>query len=605
MKKIKITFVLCFAIGLTIKAQFFGQRIYPVATGQIRIVSSAEATSIHSSGFLTGMYANTNVLSKPFFVRKTDNQGLFSSANDFCMYYKMYKDVSCTTYFTNVDNCYGISVIETGIPSTPPTGSWYALAAACSGPSSGEFCVFATIDQGGYLVNQAFYDFPSGATTITKPNIVESTSAPGNYFISGSYEISGVGYLYVMEVSVTGSVLWSQTYDSGIYLRPNAMLVSPYNSGDLVLVGECFPDPSQPPFLPRANDGFFLKLNAANGAIQVFNVYGEDVLYTTCNWFGSIAPAYCPTGGSGYIIGGLSDPLSTAPTNWPSWMIKLDPNGNIIWSTLIGNGTGSAYSVMSVMERKNPNTLNYEYYGSTSSSAITVFKLDNNGNLFSVGNNEFDYSGISPSYPSYLTQINLGSSNDGIQVYTTDGANPNDDYFVKAYYDGNSGCYENLTTTVQGPGPTNIINPPINTSAGLLQGSCSSFTIITPYYGGPSSCSINNLCSATSIVGASNLRSMSTDIQHASGLSTDFIVSPNPTNSKINAAITLPRQGKLKADLYNSLGQFIKTIYQTGNSQLKHNFEFDFESLKLESGMYHLRLSADNYFVSEKVIYTK
>src|SRR5690606_11603432 len=101
---------------------------------------------------------------RAFFVRKTDILGDSSSANEFNKNFKVYKHNNCAIMNSNVGNCSGISVIETGNSLTPTTGSRYALAAACGGSSSGYFLVFLTLDQSGDIVNSVYYDFPSGVT---------------------------------------------------------------------------------------------------------------------------------------------------------------------------------------------------------------------------------------------------------------------------------------------------------------------------------------------------------------------------------------------------------------------------------------------------------
>jgi hypothetical protein len=595
MKNLKLIAVLCCAIAVQTKAQFFGQLIYPFSTND-RYVSSAKVTSIHSSGFLTGMFSPTNVNSKAFFVRKTNLQGGWSSANDFEMYYEVYKDNSCSTYGTIVPDCYGMTVIETGNSSTPTTGSRYAMAAALGGPSSGHFCMFATLDQSGYIVNKAFYDFPSTVTSANRPVIIKA-STPG-YYICGSYvdviASMPTSFTYIMKVSGTGAVMWSNTYFAGTNLQANDMIENPYNSAELMLVGEVFPDPLQPPFLNRANDGFFMKVQSNNGAVLTFKSYGDVV--NNCHFFSCIAPAFSSQGGGqGVLVGGLSDPLWVHPANRPSWLLKLDPNGNIFWSTLVGN---NQYNISSVLERQSPITGQYEIYACTGIANTSIYKLDGTGNLVTGANNFFDYTGITPGYTAQITCVNSSSPDDGLQLYSNDiTPGTGNNYFVKAYFDGNSGCSENLTTATQSQGATDVIQPPITVGSGLIQGSCASFDIIYPIsnYG-----NYNTLCSATSISGASNARS--TGIAEQSKGEDLLQVQPNPTSGK--TAIMF-ENGRAKIDLYNGLGQFIKTIYTSETTSQQHSVEFDFNSLNLESGIYFIHSTVNSTTTTQKVVYTK
>jgi hypothetical protein len=460
MKKLKIFAIILLILAFKTNAQFYGQKLFdhstmPPAVPPALIASSAFTTSSYSSGFLNGMYCDINVNGRAFFVRKTDLDGNVSSIDDFFRNFKVYKDNNCSILNTNVSDCAGVTVIET-TTGAPTNGSRYALVAALNGSQSGSFLVFATLDQTGNLVNTAYFDFPSNTVHIKKPCIVES-STPGSYYICGAYHTTTGKEMYVLKVNINGTIIWSRNYISGLALEPNAIIESPFNSNELVIVGRNDVDVYQSPFLSRSDDGFFLKLSTSNGNIQLFNVYGEDFIAHEHQWFNSIAPAFSTHGGSsGFVIGGYSDELSNSPGIQGTWVLKVDPNGGIIWNTLINNQSGMiGYGEgTGVFERFNAN--NYTYFCATSlNNGLRAYKLDNTGALFSTGNNLFEYNAASPinswgiNYPVQLTQINNSPPDDGFQLFGTDGSNNQDNYFVKAYFDGNSGCSEILTTAVK------------------------------------------------------------------------------------------------------------------------------------------------------------
>ena len=333
MKKLKLFVSLSLFFIVKINAQFYGHKLYDYSTlppviPPSLIASSAYTTGAYSLGYVNGMYCGSNVNGRAFFARKTDMDGNITTVDDFFRNFKVYKNTSCIAGLnTNVPNCAGVTVIETAI-GAPTNGSRYALVAALNGPSSGNFLVFATLDQSGNLVNTAFYDFPANVSGIRKPVIAESASAPGNYYICGSYFLPAGETMYALKVNINGAITWSQTYFSGADIEPRALIESPHSPTELIIVGRVEPDPNQPPFLARVDDGFFLKLSAAAGNIILFNVYGEDLVLGEHQGFSSVAPAFSTFGGSfGFVIGGFSEALSNSPMAKGTWMLKVDQNG--------------------------------------------------------------------------------------------------------------------------------------------------------------------------------------------------------------------------------------------------------------------------------------
>lgn len=159
------------------------------------------------------------------------------------------------------------------------------------------------------------------------------------------------------------------------------------------------------------------------------------------------------------------------PASEGTWVMKIDGNGSILWNTIIDNGGGSAFTGIAtgIFERFNSGVYTY-FCGTSMSNSIRAYKLASNGSLFSSGVNQFDYNGVSPISPTLhetqITNITNSVPDNGIQLFSTDGTNSQDNYFVKAYFNGISGCQEMLAQGIQSPGPSSIINPAINVTSG-------------------------------------------------------------------------------------------------------------------------------------------
>jgi hypothetical protein len=65
---------------------------------------------------------------------------------------------------------------------------------------------------------------------------------------------------------------------------------------------------------------------------------------------------------------------------------------------------------------------------------------------------------------------------------------------------------------------------------------------------------------------------------------------PNPFNEKINFVVTSPVSGKGSLDVYNSLGQKIKTVYQGNINKGSQNFELRLSQHQVSNLVYVLRV---------------
>jgi hypothetical protein len=75
---------------------------------------------------------------------------------------------------------------------------------------------------------------------------------------------------------------------------------------------------------------------------------------------------------------------------------------------------------------------------------------------------------------------------------------------------------------------------------------------------------------------------------------------PNPFNEKINFVVTSPVSGKGSLDVYNSLGQKIRTVYQGNINKGSQNFELRLSQRQVSNLIYVLRVEGQQ--VSGKIL---
>jgi len=83
---------------------------------------------------------------------------------------------------------------------------------------------------------------------------------------------------------------------------------------------------------------------------------------------------------------------------------------------------------------------------------------------------------------------------------------------------------------------------------------------------------------------------------------------PNPFNSEVNISLTLNKDSQLKAGIYNTKGQRVKTLQQSAFKQGDNNLVWngrDDNSKALPDGIYFLQVSAEGVTQSHKLILIK
>lgn len=598
MKPIQLMAAACCIAALGAQAQY-GGRAYP---HQNSILSTAKTCNL-IPGFVSGGYLPNSTPADPnFVIDRADINGQLPPAAPpaihFSAHYDIFDNLNDCANPLRVLNCAGISVIETtDDPATPAANQVeaYALAGAYN-----EGVFFATLDATGNVISTHRWPMYGGFQVLHPPKIVESAVVPHDFYICGDYASGGIA----MKINATGP-LWEKSYPQVGEARD--LIESPYAppaNPELIIVGSQF-----------NFDGYFMRVNANNGTVINFSTYG-----TACgdDWFTSIEPAFSLGGGSnGYIIGGRSL-CASIPGNFSfiPWMIKLDPNGAVIWSTLIQPTSPSIITaeINDVFERMSPGSETaYQYYGvagcTVNNDDIHVWRLDDNG-----GNTVFPNEFIFPLGPNanmwskydatQLEMIGDGTAlGDGFQAWSTDYAG-NRHMFEKAYYNG----------VVSNPGTCNEIiqGAQVQQGPGLMMSTSQSdvnlptlcqnpfILIMNPINTPDPACDWNVM-----VPGGGSRQGAATGIANTAGNNSQAGVYPNPVSSKAIVSFNAADNSRVKIEVSNSLGQVVKTVNTVKASAGSYQEEIDFESLGVKPGVYFVNVSIDQSQSSHRMVYIK
>ena len=295
----------------------------------------------------------------------------------------------------------------------------------------------------------------SNSSDLTVAAVVEDPTT--NYiYVSGSVRNGTSTNAYAMALVNTpgltfGDILWSYTYDidtdpttSDI---PLDMIVSPYNTTDLVLVGGTRKS-------YQSGDAFAMKLDRTNGNIVSVNTY-------TQNWdkgeFTCIKASTNPNISSpeNFVIGGTVYNYYM-PHESDMWMVALDnANMDVQWSDTYNHADPSMppytyYDECADIAERINTSGDYEYFlaGTTTYPNYrdrVVLKFDD------VGRPVIDGQYTYVKYEADdLVSIDLlegfGPNIDGLSLFGSSSWNPGiqignwDHSLVKTYFNGVTGC---------------------------------------------------------------------------------------------------------------------------------------------------------------------
>jgi hypothetical protein len=458
------------------------------------------------------------------------------------------------------------------------------------------------------VVASMSFPFPYTPTLLngapSQPIIIES-NIKDEYFICGYFESS----MYVINIAANGNMIWSSFYDLNKQMMPKDMIMSPYHPGELIVVGET-------EISNIDHQGFFVAINGTNGSVVKSKVYGN---VANNEGFGSITLG--PVGNSwnhaGFVIGGYSQlantsfgPISNILNTNTAWVLKLDPDGNIVWSRILSPSLGANLGVKDILGRLNTfNT--YEYYALLNSNVgMQVLKLDELGNPFPISSpnslyNEFVYDlpALIPSRATSISYVNSTAvgADVGIQMYGTSSNffGFSNSYFVSAYFNGETNCYRTLTT-IQNVNKGSITVDLDNTVKHGSFSPCSNFQVVAFFTGGTA-----NYPCAGLVPAGSNQRSLPSGINIESEEEGSFSVFPNPVADKAQVNYVAADNSVVDIFVYSLLGQ--ELLHQHPEAKLAGNYveELDFSSLTIKSGVYFITTIVDGKSHKQKIIYNR
>ncbi|MDI1353435.1 MAG: T9SS type A sorting domain-containing protein [bacterium] len=595
MKTIKFVLALC-ALTVSLFSQPYGVAKYPRTNSWL---SSGTVTTQNPGFLMAGTELTTTNFN--FSLDRVGPGGVpAGNAWNFQNGYTLSGGGSGCGASAVINNCVGVTAIESYNPSNLTTVSPNVVVGAV-----GYCCFFATLDNGGNVVNTTSYVFPgSTPNSVSKPLITPSLKNPNQYFIVGSFD----GKMYMLRVDSVGAIQQNFTCDlpnssSTFYVEPRAIIESPYGNKELTIVGWISNT-------PNGNDGFFYQIpgNFPAGGATVFKRYDITKNLTSFdnNEFTSIA---VENNNGGFLIGGASVAgINSHQGN--AWMLTLSSSGAVCgscWSTVIdGTQDPTSGKILGVIERTS-TSYGYHYFGAcAANSGITVYKLDNLGNAFTASwpgtNDEIIYNNnsINATWPTNITYLDNGGNADiGLHIYgNRDNTGPGNHYFVEAYFNGVAGC-EQLGNIAQvdntSPTPNNVSDNP-----GAQVTNCSVFSIAVtnnaPY---------TALCGpSNSIGGGSNLKGAPLGVNKIANEKKVFSVYPNPVCDRTVIHYQPSKSATMEIEIYDNFG---RQVFSKRGVDVEKNhdykIELNLEDMKLTKGIYFLRMFGDGEILQEKIVY--
>ncbi|MCA6365243.1 MAG: T9SS type A sorting domain-containing protein [Bacteroidetes bacterium] len=391
---------------------------------------------------------------------------------------------------------------------------------------------------------------PAVSTNIAALSACNALPATSNIvYISGYTDAvvgsnNGVRPLLMAINGSTNALIWSLQYDflpsnTPAKVLPNDLIASPYQPA---LVNEVFVVGSM--YDGNGNDaGFTFRVNAANGnpvsAVTTFDTGANDEFNAVCLATGAGG------GTNGFVIAGSTNLYG----NLDVLVFKSAPTGDTgPWISIIDYSLSGDNVGLDVIQRQNTfGQWNYylsgtAFNGSQGGSDMCVFFIDDAG----VAQREFTYGTANGERNQEISSFS-GTAADGITVFgnTPSSADPGNEYYVKAYYNGISGCNEGFAI------PNNLPFNGFRTQYQLSRTGTMNFVGLTnQVQAGPV---VTQLCFAVAIAGGSNARNAENEVPASATQ-----VYPNPVSvasPMLSLSFNSPVEQQLEIRITDMLGR--------------------------------------------------
>lgn len=600
-------FILFNSISLYLDAQNYGHAYYQHSLGGA-VLCDAFTTQKHQNvpGYMMASFKSWSpATSYNFTLDRTSLGGSFSNSGfDFKKAYVIHADPTeeCDVTTRPVDNCVGVSIIETSPPPSPGSQqAYYAMAGAYD-----KACFFTLVDAQGNCFNSSAYQFPGrDFTNITKPLIIECSAVSGHYIICGSFDRT----MYVIRVNSQGQIIWSSLYP--IQGEPRDMIEAafgPNKHNEFIVVGKSYFD-----YANNLTDAFVMKLDQNTGVVYMarrVNLWSFPLQGWGNQHFNHISVIQKETPNAsvnhfGYVLAGYTDQYNIN-TIGRGLYHRLDSNLNFsaieIFGT-IGDPTGG--EIVDIVGRQTVGSTTWYYYSLIKNSAgMSVIRT----NFAASGNfsspmfvnifKEFDY--YVPGHvtrPCAIGMYNVTNSPfSGLQLfgdYTT--TNGQTLHLVKSYFNGLEGCYSSTSTPLAStPGssyPVDNFTPYGSLSA------CTNFFITDVEDG-----SYNNICGPLdSVSNGSNQRYAQT-VLNTTEANELIRIYPNPSRGLLNLDYYMQEPGTINISILNLLGQEVANLTETRSETGNFQIQVDLDQLGVKPGIYVLNYNSAFEQVSRRVV---
>ena len=187
----------------------------------------------------------------------------------------------------------------------------------------------------------------------------------GGYIAAGKTASFGGGEyenVWIVKLSDMGDVQWQRTYGGSTADEANAVL--PTSDGGYVVAGETYS------FGAGLWDVWVLKLDAIGGVLwqKAYGGSGSDRAY-----------ALVQTADGGYLIGGYTSSFGAGGNDL--WVLKLDPSGNALWQRSVGSGNNEYLFWSGMTLALDGGVVLAARVDAGSSTYGLVVKLDANGDV--------------------------------------------------------------------------------------------------------------------------------------------------------------------------------------------------------------------------------
>jgi len=477
--------------------------------------------------------------------------------------------------------------------------------------------------------NAAFRYIPgSNGFNLSVAAVVEDPTT--NYiYVSGSVQNGTTTDPYVIALDNTpgttfGDVVWSYTYDidsdpttSDV---PLDMIVSPYNTTDLVLVGG-----SQRSY--QSGDPFAMKVDRASGSVVSVDIYTQPTQVWERAEFTCIKASANPNIGSpeNFVIGG-SVYNYYMPHESDMLMVAVDDAGmDVQWSETYDHNhpvnTFTYYDECTdILERINTSG-NYEYFlaGNTTYPNYrdrVILKFDDMGRP--VLNGQYTYVKYEADDVVSIDLLDgFGPNTDGLSLFGSSSWNPGiqignwDHSLIKAYFNGVTGCNLMEDERFMGVGLALTRNPQmLNTPQDGFNKYGFYVSINVPVIEA-------EVCYDLMPTGGSNARAQKADKNVVAengldngnlgmGIQDKAVLSLYPSvlkqqGNEISIRGSFAYEGRAVLSLVDMNGRVLKQS-DFHISEGATSLSLTLGDIQMTSGIYHLQLSGNNYQQTFKVV---